>query len=71
MDAKELREAWSLAWSVREDTHLGEYIGSIWNEICQDTFYLYRDAMEPGVYWYDTESNRKLNREFRERARRQ
>lgn len=54
------------AWSVRPDSHLGEYIGSEWNDVCETTFHFYRDKDDESLYWYDTDENRMLERHLKE-----
>ena len=59
----EIRKA---AWSVRESSHLGEYLGSEWNETCETTFHYYRDRLDPSRIWYDTDENRLMERHLRD-----
>lgn len=70
MTKEELVSIRQAAWSIREESHVGEFLGSVWDEMCQDTFHYYRNTDDPTLFWYDTDSNRLMNRQMRDAARR-
>ena len=70
MTKEELLEVRKAAWSIREDSHVGEYLGSLWDEVCQDTFHYYRDALDPAGFLYDTDRDRMFRKSMNDAARR-